>query len=81
MRPGEQIQIDSTPIDVMVLAADGVPVRADLTIAVDVATRSICAGVLRPVGTKAVDASLLLAKMMVPEPMRPGWPTVLRMAV
>ena len=80
MRPGEQIQIDSTPIDVMVLAADGVAVRADLTIAVDVATRSICAGVLRPVGTKAVDASLLLAKMMVPEPMRPGWPTVLQMA-
>lgn len=44
MRPGEQVQIDSTPIDVMVLAADGVPVRADLTIAVDVATRSICGG-------------------------------------
>lgn len=80
MRPGEQIQIDSTPIDVMVLAADGVPVRADLTIAVDVATRSICAGVLRPVGTKAVDAALLLAKMMVPEPMRPGWAAALRMS-
>jgi hypothetical protein len=25
--PGEQVQIDSTPIDVMVLAADGVPAR------------------------------------------------------
>ena len=37
--------------------------RADLTIAVDVATRSICAAVLRPVGTKAVDASLVLAKI------------------
>ena len=81
MRPGEQIQIDSTPIDVMVLAEDGVPVRADLTIAVDVATRSICAAVLRPVGTKAVDASLVLAKMLVPEPMRPGWPSTLRMSV
>ena len=81
MRPGEQIQIDSTPIDVMVLAEDGVPVRADLTIAVDVATRSICAAVLRPVGTKAVDASLVLAKMLVPEPMRPGWPSALRMSV
>ena len=80
MRPGEQIQIDSTPIDVMVLAEDGVPVRADLTIAVDVATRSICAAVLRPVG-KAVDASLVLAKMLVPEPMRPGWPSTLRMSV
>uniref|UniRef100_UPI003F492F7B Mu transposase C-terminal domain-containing protein n=1 Tax=Amycolatopsis sp. CA-096443 TaxID=3239919 RepID=UPI003F492F7B len=79
-RPGQQVQIDSTPIDVMVLAADGVPVRADLTIAVDVATRTICAAVLRPVGTKAVDASLLLAKMLVPEPMRPGWAESLRMS-
>jgi transposase InsO family protein len=79
-RPGEQVQIDSTPIDVMILAADGVPVRADLTIAVDVATRTICAAVLRPVGTKAVDASLLLAKMLVPEPMRPGWADALRMS-
>jgi putative transposase len=68
------------PIDVLVLAADGVPVRADLTIAVDVATRTICAAVLRPVGTKAVDASLLLAKMLVPEPMRPGWSDALRMS-
>ena len=72
-RPGEQVQIDSTPIDVLVLLDNGVPVRADLTIAVDVATRTICAAVLRPVGTKAVDAALLLARMLVPEPMRPGW--------
>ncbi|YCK40241.1 hypothetical protein ACNF49_41105 [Actinomadura sp. ATCC 39365] len=28
-RPGEQVQIDSTPIDVMVLADTGLPVRAD----------------------------------------------------
>ena len=52
--------------------------RADLTIAVDVATRTICAAVLRPVGTKAVDAALLLARMLVPEPMRPGWAEALR---
>jgi transposase InsO family protein len=79
-RPGEQVQIDSTPIDVMVLLESGMPGRADLTIAVDVATRSICAAVLRPVGTKAVDAALLLAKMLVPEPMRPGWAAALRMS-
>ncbi|MDW5324463.1 Mu transposase C-terminal domain-containing protein [Plantactinospora sp. KLBMP9567] len=79
-RPGEQVQIDSTPIDVMVLLESGMPVRADLTIAVDVATRTICAAVLRPVGTKAVDAALLLARMLVPEPMRPGWSAVLRMS-
>jgi hypothetical protein len=39
-RSGEQIQIDSTSIDVLVLAADGVPARADLTTAVDVAARA-----------------------------------------
>src|SRR6266540_950421 len=79
-RPGEQVQIDSTPIDVMVLLESGMPARADLTIAVDVATRTICAAVLRPVGTKAVDAALLLARMLVPEPMRPGWAGALRMS-
>ncbi len=80
LRPGEQVQIDSTPIDVLVLLDNGVPVRADLTIAVDVATRTICAAVLRPVGTRAVDAALLLARMLVPEPMRPGWSSALRMS-
>ncbi|MFE3070215.1 Mu transposase C-terminal domain-containing protein [Streptomyces sp. NPDC059247] len=79
-RPGEQVQIDSTPLDVMVVLDSGLTVRADLTIAVDVATRTICAAVLRPMGTKAVDASLLLARTLVPEPMRPSWPSALRMA-
>jgi putative transposase len=79
-RPGEQVQIDSTPTDVMVLLDNGTPARADLTIAVDVATRTIAAAVLRPVGTKAVDAALLLAKMLVPEPMRPGWSAALQMS-
>ena len=80
VRPGEQVQVDSTPLDVMVLLDGGVAVRAELTIAVDVATRTICAAVLRPVGTKAVDAALLLARMLVPEPMRPGWSASLAMA-
>lgn len=46
----------------------------------DVATRTICAAVLRPQGTKAVDAALLLARTLVPEPMRPGWADGLRMS-
>jgi hypothetical protein len=37
-----------------------------LTIAVDEATRSVVAAVLREEGTKAVDACLLLAQMAVP---------------
>ena len=40
--------------------------------AVDVATRSILAGIIAPT-TKAVDAAAVLARMLVPEPMRPGW--------
>ena len=35
---------------------------------------------LRPAGTKAVDAALLLARMLVPEPMRPGWAAALAMS-
>ncbi|MEW2252740.1 Mu transposase C-terminal domain-containing protein [Streptomyces sp. NPDC006975] len=79
-RPGEMVQIDTTPLDVMVVLDDGVTGRTELTIGVDVATRTICAAVLRPAGTKAVDASLLLAKMLVPEPMRPGWSDALALS-
>ncbi|OJF15420.1 Mu transposase C-terminal domain-containing protein [Couchioplanes caeruleus] len=79
-RPGELVQIDTSPLDVIALLDDGVPGRVELTIVLDVATRSICAAVLRPRGTKAVDAALLLARMLVPEPMRPGWPEALHMA-
>jgi hypothetical protein len=79
-RPGEQVQLDSTPLDVMAVLDDGVIGRVELTAAVDLATRTLCAPVLRPVATKAVDAALLLARMLVPEPMRPGWAEALAMA-
>ncbi|MDH6112314.1 transposase InsO family protein [Kitasatospora sp. MAP12-15] len=79
-RPGEMVQIDTTPLDVLVVLDDGVTGRPELSIAVDLATRTICAAVLRPTGTKAVDAALLLAKTLVPEPMRPGWADALRMS-
>ena len=79
-RPGEIVQIDTTPLDVMAVLDNGVTGRPELTITVDVATRTICAAVLRPEGTKAVDAAVLLARMLVPEPMRPGWDPALSMA-
>jgi len=79
-RPGEVVQIDTTPLDVMAVLDDGVTGRPELTITVDVATRTIGAAVLRPEGTKAVDAAVLLARMLVPEPMRPGWDPALSMA-
>jgi hypothetical protein len=40
--------------------------------AVDVATRSILAGIIAPT-TKAVDAAAVLARMLLPEPTRTGW--------
>jgi hypothetical protein len=58
---------------------DGVVERPELTIALDVATRTICAAVLRAKGTRSVDAAQLLAQMMVPAPMRPGWVEALAM--
>jgi putative transposase len=79
LRPGEWMQIDSTPIDVRVVLDNGMIDRAELTWLIDVATRTIPAAVLRP-STKAVDASLLLARTLTPEPMRPGWAGALRMS-
>jgi transposase InsO family protein len=77
--PGEIVQIDSTPLDVLVLLDDGVRGRVELTGMIDVATRVVPAAVLRPT-TRAVDASVLLARALTPEPMRPGWPQALAMA-
>ena len=72
-RPGELVEMDSSPLDLMVLYPDGGAGRADLTIALDVATRSLPAAILRPVATKAVDAAVLLARAMTPLPAQPGW--------
>ncbi|MDH6145865.1 MULTISPECIES: Mu transposase C-terminal domain-containing protein [Kitasatospora] len=77
--PGQVMQIDSTPMDVLVLLDDGVPGRIELTGMIDVATRTLSAAVLRPT-TKAVDASVLLARTVTPELMRPGWAEALRMS-
>lgn len=79
LRPGEQVQIDTTRLDVLALFDDGHLARPELTIAVDVATRAILDAVLCPSATKAVDAALLLAEMAVPHPARPTWPDILRM--
>nr|WP_246003128.1 Mu transposase C-terminal domain-containing protein [Nocardia tenerifensis] len=78
-RPGELMQIDSTPLDVRVVLSDGQVDRVEMTGLVDLATRSIAALVLAP-STKSVDAALLLARALTPEPMRPGWSDALRMS-
>jgi hypothetical protein len=72
LRPGENVVIDTNKLDIMCRYADGIVRRAELTATVDVATRTIAAGIIAPT-TKAVDAAAVLARMLVPEPMRPGW--------
>ena len=77
--PGEVMEIDSTPLDVMVRLDDGVEGRVELTGMVDVATRTVTAVVLQPTA-KSADASVLLARTVTPEPMRPGWAKALAMS-
>lgn len=79
LRPGELVMMDSTPLDVMAVLDDGVLGRVELTLALDLATRSIVAAVLRPAGTSAVDAALLLAEAATPMVMRSGWDEALAM--
>jgi putative transposase len=78
-RPGEWVQVDSTPLDVRVVLDTGITDRVELTWVIDLATRTIPAAVLRPT-TKAADVAVLLARMLTPEPMRPGWVDALRMS-
>ncbi|MBT2407695.1 MULTISPECIES: Mu transposase C-terminal domain-containing protein [unclassified Streptomyces] len=80
LRAGEQVMLDTTRLDVLAVFDNGTTGRPELTIALDVASRSILAAVLRPAGTKAVDAALLLAEMATPHPMRPIWPDALHLS-
>ncbi|MEU6002867.1 integrase [Streptomyces sp. NPDC047197] len=86
---GERVQIDSTGLDVIARGDDGRPAQVELTYGVDNLSRCLPAGMIVPKqsgrkkgkgskrrggrGTKALDASLLLAQMMAPLPARPGW--------
>jgi hypothetical protein len=81
-RPGQVVMLDTTPLDVRVFD----PVVDDtygleLTVALDLTTRSLLAWRLTAEGTKAIDVGLLLADVMTPEPMRPGWDETLRFAM
>ncbi|MFF7043705.1 transposase [Streptomyces massasporeus] len=87
LRPGQLVQIDTSPLKIKVIGDDGRAVSAELTAAIDVATRSCMALMIVPVvtgdgppgkriggrATKAFDLVLLLAQCFAPLPMRPGW--------
>ncbi|MCZ0711112.1 DDE-type integrase/transposase/recombinase [Microbacterium paraoxydans] len=66
LRPGELVEMDSTRIDIMLRIDEETVGRPELTILIDVATRSILAAMLRPEGTKSVDLVAVLARALVP---------------
>ncbi|MFH9727888.1 transposase [Streptomyces sp. NPDC017254] len=87
VRPGQIMQIDTTPLRIKVLGDHGEVVSAEMTILIDVATRSIVALMIVPVvtgegrpgqrvggrATRTFDLVLLLAQAYAPMPTLPGW--------
>ncbi|MER6401394.1 integrase [Kitasatospora sp. NPDC001603] len=86
--PGELVQIDTTGLDVLVLDDSGRAISVELTIAIDVATRSVigCLIVPKRIGTtgrtgrwaggratRSFDTMQVLAQATAPLPARPGW--------
>ncbi|MHB9856596.1 Mu transposase C-terminal domain-containing protein [Streptomyces krungchingensis] len=86
-RLGEQVQIDSTGLDIIAIGDDGRPVQVELTAAIDVASRTIIGAMIVPKvpgrgprgrrlggrATRSFDAVLMLAQALAPMPGRPGW--------
>lgn len=84
---GEQVQIDSTGLDILGVGDDGRIVQLELTAAIDVATRTIIGAMIVPKApgrgprgrrlggraTRSFDAVLMLAQALAPVPGRPGW--------
>jgi hypothetical protein len=87
LRPGEVVQIDTSPLKVRALGDNGEIISAELTSAIDVASRSNCAVMVVPVitgegppgkriggrATRAYDLVLLLAQCFAPLAWRPHW--------
>ncbi|WP_165610930.1 Mu transposase C-terminal domain-containing protein [Mycobacteroides chelonae] len=78
--PGEEVQIDTTPLDAMVIMADGRTQKVDLAAAIDVSTRTITAAVLRVNASKTVDIIELIVRSFVPLTTLPGWQANMAMA-
>ncbi|WIB77952.1 DDE-type integrase/transposase/recombinase [Curtobacterium sp. MCPF17_002] len=69
--PGNEVQVDSTTLDILVKSPGGAPVRPILTVLFDRATRLVLAFTLRLTAAKAVDHVALLAQALTPPQNRP----------
>jgi transposase InsO family protein len=80
-RPGELVVIDSTPLNVFAMDPYSFKwVQVQLTIALDIYSRSLVAWRFTPVGTNRVDASFLLSDILRPKPMRASWQSSMKWA-
>ncbi|MEZ2392122.1 Mu transposase C-terminal domain-containing protein [bacterium RCC_150] len=73
VRPGELVEMDTTPLDVMAIHPDGSVAKPELAAVFDVASATLSSPIVQPSGLKAVDAVMLLARMLTPATMQPGW--------
>jgi putative transposase len=74
-RPGEYVAIDTTSLDVFAIDPFTFQwVRLDLTVALDLHTRSILTFRLTPFSTQGVDLALLLSDLLSPTPKDGRWP-------
>lgn len=80
-RPGELVVIDSTPLNVFAMDPYSFEwVQVQLTIALDIFSRSLLAWRFTPVSTKSVDAAFLLSDILRPKPMRDSWKPTMKWA-
>lgn len=77
--PGQVVEIDSTPVNVLCLMPDGKVSRPHLTVALDIATRSILGFSMVPTGASGVEHADLLARILRPRQCRPDAPEWMRL--
>ncbi len=72
-RPGEWVQADTNRLDVLAVYPSGKAGAVELTMAIDIATRSIVGWVFTAEAPNRSDIARLLMRTMCPEQMRDGW--------
>jgi hypothetical protein len=71
-RPGELVYLDSIALDLRASQGSGGSFPVVLTVAVDAATFCVAAAIVSSGHARNVDGAALLARMLVPESLRPG---------
>ncbi|MFD5341227.1 transposase [Streptomyces hawaiiensis] len=79
LRPAERVHVATARLGARVAGEDGRLVAVSVTAAVDEATGCVLTAVLHP-QESAAELPVLLAEMVVPRPLRAGWPGLLRRA-